>query len=157
MQPDQQLNNRKFFCRATGRQRVLAGIAFLAIAAGFGLFVLGAYDKIDMSWWLRPCGFRQRFGLPCPTCGMTTSLFVFCQGKIVEAFYIQPAGALLYCILVIAAFLALFTAVFGVYFSFIRRFFANVKVRYIILALLVVIICGWAVTLDRALAARGQG
>ncbi len=62
----------------------------------------------------------------------------------------------MYSIAVVVAFLALFTAIFGVYFEFIRRFFAQVKIRYIILALLVIIACGWAVTLARALAARGQ-
>lgn len=157
MQQNQQLNNKqKLFGYATNQQRIIAAVLFLGIAGTFGLSALAANDKIDISWWLRPCGFKQRFGLPCPTCGMTTSLLAFSQGKIFEAFYIQPAGALLYSIAVVVAFLALFTAIFGVYFEFIRRFFAQVKIRYIILALLVIIACGWAVTLARALAARGQ-
>ncbi len=103
-----------------------------------------------------PCGFKQRFGLPCPTCGMTTSMIAFCQGKIIEAFYIQPAMGLFCCVLVIIAVLSLFTGVFGVYFEFIRRFFTQVKIRYIIAALLVIVAAGWAVTLARALAAGGQ-
>ena len=151
MQLNQQLNTKqRFFCRATGQQRVLAAVVFMVIAGIFGLFALAAYDKVDIGWWLGPCGFEQRFGLPCPT-----SMLAFCRGKIIEAFYIQPAGALLYSILIVVAFLALFTAASGVYFEFIRRFFAKVKIRYIILALLVVIICGWAVTLARALAGKG--
>jgi len=157
MLPNQQLNNKQnFFCRATNQQRIIAGAAFLGIAATFGLFALAGHYKIDIGRWLMPCGFKQRTGYPCPTCGMITSLLAFSQGKIFEAFYIQPAGALLYSIAVVVAFLALFTAIFGVYFEFIRRFFAQVKIRYIILALLVIIACGWAVTLARALAARGQ-
>jgi len=156
MQPNQLNNKQNFFCRATNQQRILAGIVFLTIAATFGLFALAANKKIDLGWWLGPCGFKQRFGLPCPTCGMTTSIFAFSQGRIVEAFYIQPAGALLYCILVIVAFLALFTAVFGVYFKFIKRFFAEVKIKYIILALIAIIAAGWAVTLARALASGGK-
>ena len=157
MQPNQQINNKqKFFCRATNQQRILAGVVFLLIAAAFGLFVLAANNKIDLSWWLGPCGFKQRFGLPCPTCGMTTSIIAFCQGKIIEAFYIQPAMGLFCCVLVIIAVLSLFTGVFGVYFEFIKRFFAEVKIKYIILALLLVVICGWAVTLARALTAGGQ-
>jgi len=58
------------------------------------------------------------------------------------------------CVLVVVAFLALFTAVFGVYFRFIKRFFTEVKLRHIILALIVIIAAGWAVTLARALAAN---
>ncbi len=157
MLPNQQLNNKQnFFCRATNQQRIIAGAVFLGIATTFGLFALAANNKIDMGWWFPPCGFKQRTGYPCPTCGMITSLLAFSQGKVFEAFYIQPAGALLYSIAVVAAFLALFTAVFGVYFEFIRRFFAQVKIRYIIVALLVVVAAGWAVTLTRALAAGCQ-
>jgi hypothetical protein len=156
-QSNQQLNNkRKLFCRATNQQRIIAAVLFLGIAATFGLSALAANGKIDISWWLRPCGFKQRFGLPCPTCGMTTSLFAFSQGKIIEAFYIQPAGGLFCCIAVVVAFLALFTAVFGVYFDFIKRFFANIKIKYILIALLVIIAASWAVTLARALAAGSQ-
>ena len=157
MLPNQQLNNKqKFFGHATNQQRIISGAVFLGIAATFGLFALAGHYKTDIGRWLMPCGFKQRFGLPCPTCGMTTSLLAFSQGKIFEAFYIQPAGALLCSIAVVAAFLALFTAIFGVYFEFIKCFFAQVKIRYIILTLLVVIAAGWAVTLARALAASGQ-
>ncbi len=78
----------------------------------------------------------------------------FAQGKIFESFYIQPAAALLCCVLIVVAFLAFLIAVFGVYFSFINRFFAEVKVRYIILALIIIVAAGWAVTLSRALAAN---
>jgi len=42
-------------------------------------------------------------------------------------------------------------AVFGVYFGFLKRFIAEVKVRYIILALVIIFAASWAVTLARAL------
>lgn len=82
---------------------------------------------------------------------MTTATIAFAQGEILKAFYIQPAAGLLCSIMVFGAFLAFFIAVFGVYFHFIKRFFAEVKVRYIILILLIIIAAGWAVTLARAL------
>ena len=85
---------------------------------------------------------------------MTTSALAFVQGKIAESFYTQPAAALLCCVLIVSAFLAFITAVSGVYFSFVKRFFAEVKIRYIILALIIIIIAGWAVTLARAVAAN---
>ncbi len=88
---------------------------------------------------------------------MTTSVVAFAQGKIFESFYIQPAAALLCCVLAVSALLAFFVAVFGVYFSFLNRFFTEVKIKYIILALIVIIAAGWAVTLARALAAKNQG
>ncbi len=154
MQVSQQLNKSKFFYRASHRQRTASALVFLAVVAFFGLFRLAANGKIDIGCWLVPCGFKQKYDLPCPTCGMTTSVVAFAQGKILEAFYIQPAAALLCCIFLIIAFLAFLVAVFGVYFRFINRFFTEVKIRYIILALIVIIAAGWAVTLARALAAK---
>ena len=155
MRISQQLNRWKFFYRATVRQRVISGLVFLCIAALFGLFRLAANGKINIGLWLAPCGFKQRCGLPCPTCGITTSILAFASGKIFASFYIQPAGALLCCILVIAAFLALLTAVFGVHFQFLKRFFTEIKVKYMILAVIIIIAAGWMVTLARALAAKG--
>lgn len=152
MQTSQQLNKHKFFCRASSRQRITAGFVFLGIAACFGLFWLAAQEKIDIDAWLNPCGFKQRYDLPCPTCGITTSAIAFAQGKIFESFYIQPAGALLCCVLAVSAFFAFFTAVSGVYFRLLKRFFAEIKIKHIILVLIIIILAGWAVTLARALA-----
>jgi len=153
MQIIQQVNKLKIFSRASSRQRITAVIVCLAVVGFFGLFALAGHYNINMGRWLGYCGFKQRYGLPCPTCGMTTAVLAFAQGKIFEAFYIQPACALLCCMLVVIAFLASLIAVFGVYFRFLERFFSEVKVRYIILALMVIIAAGWAVTLARALAA----
>jgi hypothetical protein len=107
-----------------------------------------------MGRWLGRCGFKQQTGLPCPTCGMTTATLAFAQGKVAEAFYIQPACGLICFVMVLTAVLAFIIAVFGVYFRFIERFFIEVKLRYMILALIIIIVAGWAVTLARALAAN---
>jgi hypothetical protein len=131
-----------------------AAIVCLGIILFFGSFALAGHYKIDMGRLLGYCGFKQQTGLPCPTCGMTTAALAFAQGRILEAFYIQPAGGFLCSVMVIAAILAFITAVFGVYFHFILRFFTEVRLRYIILALIIVIAAGWAVTLARAIAAK---
>ena len=153
MQIIQQVNKVKIFSRATSGQRITAVFVCLAVVGFFGFFVLAGRYNIDMGRLLGYCGFKQRYGLPCPTCGMTTATLAFAQGKILEAFYIQPACALLCSVLVVISLLAFVTAVFRVYFRFIERFFSEVKVRHIILALLIIIAAGWAVTLARALAA----
>lgn len=152
MQTSQQLNKPKFFRRTSSRQRLRAAIVCLVLAALFGLTRLAATGRINLDRVLDPCGFKQKYGLPCPTCGMTASVLAFCRGEIFESFYIQPTAALLCCIMVIAAFLALLIAVFGIYFRFLDSFFSEVKIKHIILALLVIIAAGWAVTLARALA-----
>ncbi len=154
MQASQQLSKPKIFCRASPHQRLAAGGVFLALAAFFGLFALMGHYKI--SPWPFPCGFKQRYNLPCPTCGVTTSVVAFAQGKILESFYIQPAAALLCCVLAVSAFLAFLAAVFGVYFDFLNRFFSKVKIKYIILALIIIVAVGWAITLAKAVA-NNQG
>ncbi|MGA1980542.1 MAG: DUF2752 domain-containing protein [Sedimentisphaerales bacterium] len=155
MQTNQQISEPKILCRASHRQRLAAGGVFLSLAGFFGLFALMGHYKI--SPWPFPCGFKQRYNLPCPTCGVTTSVKAFAQGKILESFYVQPAAALLCSVLAVSVFLAFFMAVSGIYFSFLNRFFTEVKIKYIILALIVIVAAGWAVTLARALAANNQG
>jgi hypothetical protein len=151
----QQANKRKIFCRVSSRQRVLAAIFFFIVVGSFGLLWLAQWGGIDIGWWLGPCGFKQRYGLPCPTCGWTTATLTFARAEILEAFYIQPAAAFLCSLIVVAAFVALLTAISGWYFCVLGRFFSEIKVRYFVLALIVIIAAGWAVTLSRALAARG--
>ena len=131
---------------------MVAAIVCFGIIAFFAGFAITGHYRIDMGRWLGYCGFEQQTGLPCPTCGMTRATLAFAQGKIFEAFYIQPACGLLCCVLVIAAILAFIIAVFGVYFRFIERFFKEIKLRYMILALIIIIAAGWAVTLARAVA-----
>ena len=154
MQTSQQLNKPKLFLRASRNQRTIAAVICISIVSFFIVFAVAGHYHIDMGTFLGRCGFRQNTGLPCPTCGMTTAMLAFAQGKIPQAFYIQPAGALLCCIAVFVAVLAFVISVFGIYFRFIWRFFAEVKVRYIVIVLIIIILSGWAVTLSRALAAR---
>jgi len=40
------------------------------------------------------CGFYERTGYPCPTCGMTTAFAHLVRGRVIRAFSTQPAGAL---------------------------------------------------------------
>jgi hypothetical protein len=156
MEQGQQLNKPNFIYRATTQQRLISALIFLGIICIFGFLWLGAHGSIDLSVVFHPCGFQQRYHLPCPTCGMTTAAVAFVQGQFLKSFYIQPAGALFCCILVLTAFLSFIIAVFGVYFHFLKRFFTEIKIKYIILAFIIIIFAGWAVTLARALAARSQ-
>ena len=151
METIQQVNKTKLFIRASTRQRLAAAIICLAVLVFFGVFALAGHYKVDMGRWLGYCGFKQRYGLPCPTCGMTTATLAFSQGKILHAFYVQPACALLCCLIILIALIAFFTAISGKHFCFIERFLNEIKVRYIILALLIIIAAGWAVTLAHAI------
>jgi hypothetical protein len=144
------LNKGKVMLNATPHQRRIAGVTFLFIASFFAISLLAAYGKINP--WPYPCSFKQKYNLPCPTCGMTTAVCDFVRGKVLDAFLIQPAAAFLSLALVVCGFLAFLVACFGVYFSFLNRLFEELKIRHIVLALLVIIASGWAVTLARLMA-----
>ncbi|MHC4125101.1 MAG: DUF2752 domain-containing protein [Planctomycetota bacterium] len=146
-----QQTNSPFFYRATSVQRLRGAIIFVVLGLIFVFLWLGGSGEIDTGRWFGPCGFKQRHNLPCPTCGMTTSATAFAHGRFFEAFYIQPAGGLLCSILALSAFLAFLVAVCGIYCRFLERFFSEVKLWYIILAVLVLITAGWAVTLARTI------
>jgi hypothetical protein len=156
MQTSQQVNKTKFFSHASSRQRLIATIICLAVVAFFSFFALIGHYNIDLGRWLGYCGFKQKHGLPCPTCGMTTATLAFSQGKILEAFYIQPACALICCLLIFIALVAFITSVSGKHFRFVERFFNEVKIKYIIIALIIIIAAGWAVTLAQALVSNNN-
>jgi hypothetical protein len=54
------------------------------------------------------CWFKQHFGFPCPTCGMTRSVLLSLQGQFREAAGLNPAGLLLVLGLVAFSFALIF-------------------------------------------------
>lgn len=93
----------------------------LAVAAGCTLLLLVAAglepsrSGVGTHQGLRldACQFLQRTGLPCMSCGMTTSFTWFVRGNVMAAFYVQPMGALLAIVTVIAIWSGLYIAVTG--------------------------------------------
>ena len=69
MQFDQHSKQKNFY-RASPRQRLIAAVVFLLITGLFILLRLAAEEKVDIELLTDPCGFKQRYGLPCPTCGI---------------------------------------------------------------------------------------
>ena len=150
MEPGQQPISQKLFSRASGNQRLIAAGIFLFIAGGFLLgWLMGQFH---FTLYPFPCGFKQRYNLPCPTCGMTTAVIAFSHGHIIDAFYTQPAAGFFCCFATVIAFFAFLVAVFGVYSSSIERWLASLKLRYIFAVLFLIFAAGWAVTLTRAIA-----
>lgn len=152
MHISQQINKSKFVRRAEKRERKRALIVFSAVVLGFSFVTYLAKHPGLRDLMIPRCGFKQKYHLPCPTCSMTTATLQFVQGKIVRSFCTQPAAAFLCSLLVIAAFLAFIIAFFGVYFSFLDRFSAEIKIKHVALALLIIVAAGYAVTLTRSIA-----
>ena len=51
-----------------------------------------------------PCSFRDWFGGPCPTCGVTTSASHLVHGDIVASWQTQPFGTIAALLTLVAAF-----------------------------------------------------
>ena len=154
MEKRQQVKGGKYVRQASARGRTTAAFIALGVIALFGGLWLLQRAGFDFGSLFGPCGMKQRTGLPCPTCGMTTCVLAFARGEVLTAFYVQPAGAFLCSLLIVAAFFAFLASVSGIYFGFFDRLAAELKVRYMAAGLLVVLAAGWAVTLARALAAQ---
>jgi hypothetical protein len=142
-------NARKPLSSASAQRRLVAAGVFLAIAGGFAVLWVAGYYKIRL--YPFACGFKQRYGLPCPTCGYTTAAVAFAQGHIIDSFYIQPAATVFCCIVALIAIFALLQAVFGVYSPLLEKWLISIKLRYVIAAFLIIIAAGWAVTFTRAI------
>lgn len=76
--------------------------ALLLFAPALTLLLVAASLKPDLDGvgthsqlGLPPCGFLLEHGIPCTTCGMTTSFALMADGRLIDAFITQPAGAAL--------------------------------------------------------------
>ena len=84
-------------------QAVLARIVLLADETR--VYALGH----PLQW---ACSFHQRFGLPCPTCGLTRSLVLTLHGQLARAWRVAPGGpALTLGVLFVAVGLLILAAV----------------------------------------------
>ncbi|MFW6146480.1 MAG: DUF2752 domain-containing protein [Planctomycetota bacterium] len=78
--------------------------AVLAVAVWLTPDPLG-YDT-HTQLGLSPCSVPVTTGYPCPTCGMTTAFAWMGEGRPLNAFAVQPFGALLCVVTVLAAVLS---------------------------------------------------
>ena len=74
---------------------------------------------------LQSCAFKIRTGLPCPSCGMTTSWAYFARGKLAASFYTQPMGTVLALLAAAAVWAGLYIAVSGRPVHRLLRFFPS--------------------------------
>jgi hypothetical protein len=133
--------------KLSSRVRIVYGLIFLAVTGIFAVLWAAEKGHIELRMLLGVCGFKQRFGLPCPGCGWTHAAQAFVTGRFVEAFMTQPAAALFSAIGAVAGFFSLLFAVFGVDFGLPKRLFSSAGTTVLLIAAAVVVAVGWIYTL----------
>lgn len=99
---------------------------------------------------LPACGLYETTGIPCATCGMTTSYSLAAHGHPIDAFINQPAGALLALLTAMAAVLSGYALVTGMSLTPIgamlwrpRVVVIGISVLLIAWAYKIVVLNGW--------------
>ena len=90
---------------------------------------------------LDQCYFALRTGIPCPSCGMTTSYSWLARGNFPASFYVQPMGAVLGLATIVTFWAALYIAATG---RSIYRLIALGPTRYYVPTIVALAIAAWA-------------
>jgi hypothetical protein len=143
---------------------------------GVPAFVIGGVilaDALALRWLLQAddehvfvlgraitwvCALRARFGLPCPTCGLTRSVVMSLHGEFAAAWRMAPAGPVVVVGMIAFAFALLALAwLQGAsapgWEAYVRAWIRKSAAIYA-MGVLAVWLGGWAVTFQAALAAR---
>lgn len=126
------------------RYRLLAGgIALLCLgilALAFSIKPdpagLGSHQQLS----LPACGFYQKTGYPCPTCGMTTAFALAVRGRFLQAWLIQPAGTLASLACFLLALLAGYITCTG---RRLHHITAKLNWYYILLSAAGIVLASW--------------
>jgi hypothetical protein len=89
---------------------------------------------------LPPCNFLQTTGLPCPSCGMTTSFSWLAHGNLVASAYVQPMGAILALLAATSVWGGLYICITG---RPTHRLLRLVAARYTLFPLLLLGVLAW--------------
>lgn len=88
----------------------------------------------------KPCEFLARTGLPCPSCGMTTSFAWFVRGNVLASLWVQPMGFVLALLTAAGFWAALYIGLSG---KPALRLLRIVPARYYLIPPLVFGIAAW--------------
>ena len=132
----------------SGGTRWIAAAIFFGIVCLFVLLWLGEKGFIQYRYLLGVCGFKQRYGMPCPGCGWTHAAQAFAAGDIVRSFQLQPAATFFCMAAILTAILSLHTAIFGLH-SKLRIILIDKRFwKYALITAGMVVGLGWLVTLS---------
>jgi hypothetical protein len=130
----------------------LLALAIYLLSLSFAFVPIHGNRAVIGPVLLPPCGFKISTGVPCPTCYMTRSFALMARGRILTAFELQPAGAILWTLLALAVPVLLVALVVPrPVWPLVERW----PWKSIFLAFFLLILAGWGYTIGRDLSAPG--
>jgi hypothetical protein len=95
-----------------GHQYLSSRLAGIFLFLGLILLRVAAWADASQVWLFGRqlnwgCWFKEHYGFPCPTCGMTRSVILTMHGDFHNAFLLNPAGPFLIAGLLLVALIAL--------------------------------------------------
>ena len=116
----------------------MACLAVLIVAASVQPDPSGESTHAQLG--LNSCQFLARTGIPCPSCGMTTSFAWFVRGNLLASFYVQPMGLALAVIVSLTFWLALYMAISA---KPAWRLVALIPAKYWLIPAMALAVFGW--------------
>jgi hypothetical protein len=89
---------------------------------------------------LAECQFLRTSGIPCPSCGMTTSFAWFVRGNLAASLYVQPMGTLLAAGAGLTFWAALYIAATG---KPVHRLMRGLPGSYVVVTTMALAIAAW--------------
>ena len=117
----------------------LACLAPLVVAAALKPSHTGTGTHTHLG--LAECQWLARTGLPCPSCGMTTSWTWFVRGNLAASLYVQPMGPVLAALAVCSFWGGLYASATG---RAVYRLLGAIAGRYYFVPLMTIALAAWA-------------
>lgn len=89
---------------------------------------------------LQNCQLLDRSGIPCPSCGMTTSFTWFVRGNLAASAYVQPMGMLIALSAAACVWVGAYVAITG---RPVHRLLLQLNARAWLIGILAVAIAAW--------------
>jgi len=134
----------RYYNRLIALPLFLAGSTVLGLAAMLTPRAEGIGTHRQLG--LPPCQFEQVTGMPCATCGCTTSFSHAANGSLLDAFITQPFGALLAVLTAMTVLITGYALVTDMQVVPILRVVTRGKV---IILMLVIMMAAWAYTIAK--------
>jgi hypothetical protein len=125
--------------RLIGAVLSIGSLAVLVLAAWLNPSPSGVATHTQLG--LPPCGLLQMAGIPCMTCGMTTSFAHLAHGHVWQSLVTQPAGTVLALVAAILFWAGGYVAITG---RPSARLLGMVPWTRILFSLLGIVIVAWA-------------